>query len=61
LVAQRGRFGVEVPPAVREQMMLELMTPETLMAMVDEMLKLIAASPEPDLSTVGCDEREAWR
>lgn len=61
LVAQRGRFGVEVPPAVREQMMLELMTPETLMAMVDEMLKLIAASPEPDLSTVGCDEHEAWR
>lgn len=61
LVAHRGATGVEIPAALREQMMFELMTPKTLLDMVEAMLDIIERSPlDLASSTVGCDESAAW-
>ncbi|MCW3013131.1 MAG: hypothetical protein JWO02_223 [Solirubrobacterales bacterium] len=63
LDAARGRIRVQVPPQVREQLMLELMTPSTLVDMVSGMLDLLEATPGLHLASlaVSCDESGTWR
>jgi hypothetical protein len=62
LHAERRHVAVDVPPHLREQMLFELMTPDTLIDMVDAVLDLIRRFPELQLAsyTVGCDESAAW-
>jgi hypothetical protein len=45
LEASRGRIGLEVPPHLREQMMVELMTPNALFAAIEHVLEVNEAKP----------------
>jgi hypothetical protein len=60
--AQDGRGGVLVPAFVREQMLLELMTPGTLLALVDHVLASgLASRLRTDSKVVGFyHERDVW-
>jgi hypothetical protein len=54
---------VTVPPHLREQMMTELVTPECVVAAIDAILKLNAASPSEAYDSrivVFADERRVW-
>jgi hypothetical protein len=54
---------VTVPPHLREQMMIELVTPGCIFAAVDEILKLNAANPSEAYDSrivVFADERHVW-
>jgi hypothetical protein len=61
LRARRGATQLDIPPHLREQMLIELMTPESLVDIADAMLDITAHAPGLELDfTVGCDEHAAW-
>ena len=57
-----GHGGVRVPAFVREQMLLELMTPGTLLALVDHVLTSeLVEELQTEARVVGFNrEREVW-
>jgi len=60
LRAARGRDEVVVPAVLREQLLHELTTIDTLVSVVDELLKAISLGA-PDLDRiVVCDDTAAW-
>jgi hypothetical protein len=63
LEAKRGGRGVTVPPHLREQMMTELVTPDCVLAAIDEILKLNEANPSEAYDSrivVFADEQQVW-
>jgi hypothetical protein len=63
LEASRGGRGVTVPPHLREQMMTELVTPDCVFGVIDEILKLNEANPSEAYDSrivVFADERQVW-
>ncbi len=63
LEASRRAVGLRVPPHLREQMMVELMTPDTLFAALDHVLTLNEVSPleaNDRRVVVFAEERSVW-
>jgi hypothetical protein len=61
LRARRGGDEITVPAHLREQMLRELMTVETLVDIVDRLLEAVSLGAPPDVKRiVVCDERDSW-
>jgi hypothetical protein len=63
LVAIRREVGLELPPHLREQMMVELMTPDSLFAAIDYVLALNEERPSEANDrrvVVFADEADVW-
>jgi len=61
LRASRGSATVTLPSHIREQMLRELMTVDTLIAIVDSLLtRLQQGAPPNSRRLVFCDERSSW-
>jgi hypothetical protein len=61
LVAKRGPIEVIVPAHIREQMLRELMSPDTLVDLVEFALNELTVTPDLESQRMlFCDERAAW-
>jgi hypothetical protein len=64
LDAQRGRVGLRLPPHLREQMQIELMTPDALRKAIDHVLDINLSNPSQIKDrriVVFADEAETWK